>query len=126
MQPQWSRVSNPAQSGELLQNPIKTSASDGATVIFDQIEDFRAPLLLPVRIASWLALPAESESPPAGRVGRYQAPCNPEGAPLRTFRSQVASVCLKMCMFCRPSQSVHTQKKLLSQFVRKLRGHCRV
>lgn len=86
--------------------------------------------LLPVHTASRPALPAESESPPVGRVGRYQAPCNPQAAPLRTFHSQGALVCLGMCTFRKPSQSVHTHTKkklkILGQFVRRLRGHCTV
>lgn len=83
--------------------------------------------LLPVHTASWPALPAEYESPPVGRVGRYQALCNARAVPLRTFHSQDASVCLEMCTFRRTSQSVHIhthKEKILGQFVRRLRGHC--
>lgn len=80
---------------------------------------FRALSSLPVGTASWPVPPAESEWPPAGRVGRYQAPRNPEAAPPHTFHSQGALVCLGTCTLCRPSQTVHTHTHTLGEFVKR-------
>lgn len=82
---------------------------------------FRAPSLLPVGTESWPTPPAEAESPPPGRVGRYQAPCNPEVAPPHTSHSRGVLVCSGTCTLCRPSRSAHEHTHTLGQLVKRHR-----
>lgn len=102
LQPQSNQVSNPAQSAQLLgaqttqtvQILRKLQLGMLAKSFLTRVTHFRPPSSLPLRTASWPAPPAGSEPSPAGRVGRYQAPRNPEAAPPHTFHSQGALVCL--------------------------------